>query len=108
MHITALLSYNSHEYTDIIKFSDHIMIYMERNKDRHTLCYRSEQCNKIGSYDIMNNISENATVAQFMDFLGSLNHAVSTVGEWIFDSNYKRAVPLSTEYLYLICSCSEK
>ena len=38
-------------------------------------------------YDIMNNISEHVTFLQLMNSLDNLNHAVSVVGTWIFDSN---------------------
>ena len=45
---------------------------------------------KKGSYDILKDISENVTLVQLMDSLGNVNHAISVVGYWIFDSNYKK------------------
>ena len=48
-----------------------------------------------GSYDILTDISENVTLAQLMDSLENANHAISVVGYWIFDSNYKRALVLN-------------
>ena len=42
---------------------------------------------KIGTFDIMNNISEHFTLLQLMDSLGNVNNAVSVVGMWIFDPN---------------------
>ena len=44
----------------------------------------------MGSYDIMTDISENVTLLQLMNYLGNVNHAISIVGYWIFESNYKR------------------
>ena len=35
-----------------------------------------------------------------------MNHAISVVGSWIFDSNYKRAFVLKKESLDMICSPS--
>ena len=41
-----------------------------------------------------------------MDSLGNVNHAISIVGHWIFDSNYKKALCLTQELLDIICSPS--
>ena len=38
-----------------------------------------------------------------MDSLGTLNHAISTVGYWIFESNYEQAIFMTRELLDLIC-----
>ena len=61
---------------------------------------------KKGSYDIMSDISENFTLVQLMDSLGNVNHAISVVGYWIFDSNYEKALVLNREPLDMICSPS--
>ena len=42
------------------------------------------------SYDILANISEHVTLVQLMDSLVNVNHAISVVGYWIFDSNYEK------------------
>ena len=39
-----------------------------------------------------------------MDSLGNVNHAISVVGYWIFDSNYKKALVLNRESLDMICA----
>ena len=44
---------------------------------------------KMREYKILEDISENFTLVQLMDLLGNLNHAISVVGNWIFDSNYE-------------------
>ena len=41
-----------------------------------------------------------------METLGNVNHAISIVGYWIFDSNYEKALHLTRELLDLICSPS--
>ena len=58
------------------------------------------------SYDILTNISENVTLVQLMYSLGNVNHAISVVGYWIFDSNYKKALFLNRESLDMICAPS--
>ena len=42
-----------------------------------------------------------------MDTVDHINHAVSIVGYWIFDSKYKNSLPLKIDSLNLICSPSE-
>ena len=49
---------------------------------------------KKGSYDILSDISENITLVQLLDSIGDVNHAISGVGYWIFDSKYKIALLL--------------
>ena len=56
------------------------------------------------SYDILTDISEHDTLFQLMDSLHNLNHAISVVGYWIFESNYKRALVLNRESLNMICA----
>ena len=36
----------------------------------------------------------------------NVNHAISVVGSWIFDSNYERALVLNRESLEMICAPS--
>ena len=58
------------------------------------------------SYDILKDISENVTLVQLMDTLGNVNHSISVVGNWIFDSNYKKALVLNRASLAMICAPS--
>ena len=60
----------------------------------------------MGSYDIMTDISEHVTLVQLMDYLGNVNHAISVVGYWIFDSNHEIALVLNRESLDMICALS--
>ena len=41
-----------------------------------------------------------------MDSLGNVNHAISVVGNWIFDSNYEKALVLNRASLDMICTPS--
>ena len=61
---------------------------------------------KKGYYDILTYISENVTLVQLMDYLENENHAISVVGYWMFDLNYKRALVLNIESLDMICAPS--
>ena len=60
----------------------------------------------MSSYDILKYISEYVTVVQLIDSLGNAKHAISVVGYGIFDSNYKKALVLNRESLYVICDPS--
>ena len=55
------------------------------------------------SYDILTNISEHVNLFHLMNYLGNLNHAISVVGYWIFDSNDENALVLNRESLDMIC-----
>ena len=39
-------------------------------------------------FDILNDISEDVTLVQLMYSIGNVNHAISIVGHWSFDSKY--------------------
>ena len=41
-----------------------------------------------------------------MDSLGNVNHAISVIGNWIFDSNYERSLVLNMASLEMICASS--
>ena len=58
------------------------------------------------SLNILNNISEPVTLEQLMGFLGNLDHAISTVGYWLFESNYEKSLVLYRKSLEIICAPS--
>ena len=64
------------------------MKYMAHNKDGQRIHYNIKNWKKKGRFDIIQDISENINLVHFMDTVGNVNHAVSIVGHWIFDSNY--------------------
>ena len=45
---------------------------------------------KNDAFDILNDISENVTLVKLMDSIGNVNNDISIVGNWIFNSNYKK------------------
>ena len=59
-----------------------------------------------GDYKILEDISANVTLVQLMDSLGNVNHDISVVGSWIFDSNYEQALVLNRASLDMICAPS--
>ena len=61
----------------------------------------------IGDYEILEDISANVNLVQFMDSLGNVNHAISVVGSWISYSNYERALVLNKASLDMICAPSD-
>ena len=60
------------------------------------------------TFDILNNISKYVILVKLVDSLGKMNHAVSVVGKWLFDSNYENFLPLTFESMNLICACSDE
>ena len=54
----------------------------------------------------MGDISANVTLVQLVDSLGNVNHAISVVGNWIFESNYEKALVLNRASLDMICAPS--
>ena len=57
------------------------MLYQARNFVEQYIRYKMEQCNKTGTFEILNNISEDVTLVQLTDSLGNVNYAVSVAGK---------------------------
>ena len=68
--------------------------------------YELMKYKKMGEYEILEDISANVTLVQLMDSLGNVNHAISVVGSWIFESNYEIALVLNKASLDMICDPS--
>ena len=49
----------------------------------------------MSTFDILNNISEYVTLLKLIDSLGNVNYEVILTGEWVIDSNYEKALPLT-------------
>ena len=56
--IPALITYELHDYYDMIKFSNAIMVDKARNKGEKCLHYKLELWNNVGTFDILNKISD--------------------------------------------------
>ena len=51
----------------------------------------------MGYFYILTDINEYVTLVKLLDYLGNVNHAISVVGYWIFDSNYEKSLVLNRE-----------
>ena len=74
----------------------------KRNKVETRVHYLLMKYKKMGDYEILENISAKFTLVQLMDSLGNVNHAISVVGSWIFDSNYEISLVLNKASLDMI------
>ena len=97
-------------YTEIFKsrinFDNDIIKKRRKIKCEHNLQYNLTIWKKNIDFDNLNDISEDVTLVQLMDSPGNVNHDISIVGNWIFDSNYKKDICLTQELLDIICSTS--
>ena len=64
-------------------------------KGEQNLRYNLKICKEHVAFDIRNYISEKVTLKHLMDSLGNVNSAISIVGHYIFDSNYKKSLSLT-------------
>ena len=84
-----------------------MLLKNERNiKGKPKVHYSLVKYNKKGSYDILKEIIEHVTLVQLLDSLGNVNHDISIVGYWIFESNYIKALVLNIKSLDMICAPS--
>ena len=80
------------EVGNCIDFANEIMLNNKINKGEVRVNYKLMKYMMMGDYNFFEDISANVTLVQLMDSLGNVNHAISVVGNWIFDSNYERAL----------------
>ena len=78
-----------------IDFANAILKNEKIIKGKPRVYYILSKYEKKVSYDILTDISEHVYLFQLMDYLGNVNHAISAVGYWIFDSNYEKALVLN-------------
>ena len=71
-------------------------------KGEQNLRYNMTIWSKNDDFDILNDISENVTLVQFMDSPGNVNHAISIVEHWIFYYNNKKSLCLTQKLLDII------
>ena len=72
-------------------------------KGEQNIRYNMTIWKKNDDIDILNDIGEDVTLVQLMDSLGNVNNDIIIVGHWIFDSNYKKSLCLTQEWLDIIC-----
>ena len=89
-----------------IHFANDIMLNNKRNKSEARVHYNLMKYKKLGNYKILEDIGANFTLVHLMDSIVNVNHAISVVGNWIFDSNYEIALVLNKASLDMICAPS--
>ena len=89
-----------------IDFANKIMLNRKRKKGETRVNYNLMKYKKMGGYKILDDISANFTLVQFMDSIVNVNHAISVVGSWKFDSDYERVLVLNKASLDMICDPS--
>ena len=78
-----------------IDFENSILKNENNIKGEPKVHYIQRKYKKIGSYDILTDMSEHFSLVKFMEYLVNVDHAISVIGYWIFDSNYKRSLVLN-------------
>ena len=82
------------------------MLNPKINKGEARVNYKLIKYKKMGDYKILEDISANFTLVQLMDSIINVNHAISVVGSWIFDSNYEISLVINKASLDTICAPS--
>ena len=98
--------YLKSEVVNRIDFANDILKNQKINKGEPKVHYNLIKYKKMHEYKNLEDISENVTLVQLMYSLVNVNHAISVVGNWIFDSNYEKALVLNRASLYMICTPS--
>ena len=86
------------EVVNHIDFTNDILKNKTKLKGEPRVYYILRKYKRMGSYDILIEISEHVTLVQLMYSLGSVNDAISVVGCWIFDTNYHRVLIINSCY----------
>ena len=89
-----------------IDFGNAILKNEKIMKGEPRVYYSLSKYEKMGSYDILTDMSEHVTLEQLIYYLVNVNRAISVFGSWIFDSKYERALVLNRESLDMICATS--
>ena len=66
------------------------------HKGEHNLRYNMKKFVNKGAFDVLNDICENVTLVQLMYSKVNVNNSISIVVYWIFDSNYEKALHLTS------------
>ena len=78
-----------------IDFANDIFRNKKINKGETKVHYSLIKYKQKGLYKILEDISEDISLVQLMDSWENVNHYISVVGYWIFDSNYEKALVLN-------------
>ena len=85
-----------------IDFANAILKNEKIIKGEPKVHYSLVKYKQTSSYNILKYISENVTLVKLIDSLGNVNHGISVVGYWLFDSNYKKVLVLNMASLDMI------
>ena len=94
------------EVGNCIDFANYILKKKKINVGEARVNYNLIKYKNIREYKSLENISENVTLVQLMDSLGNVNHDISVVGNWIFDSNYEKSLLINRTSLDMVCTPS--
>ena len=101
--ITESLTLQTDKFRNRINIANAIMTNIMYIKSEQKLRYNPKVWHNKDYFYILNNRSKYVTFVQLMDTLGNVNHSISIVGYWIFESNYDNSLFLTQESLDLIC-----
>ena len=92
-YISVFYQYNG--YSGKLLFANAIMLYQTLNKGGQSLICKIKQCKIKGVFDIHDDISDYVTLVTMVDTVGGVNNVVIIAGNFIFDSNHEKSLPLA-------------
>ena len=98
--------YLKSEVGNCIHFENDILKNKKIKVGETRVHYNLIKYKEMREYNLLEYISEKVTLVHLIDSLGNVNHAISVVGNWIFDSNYEKALVLNRASLDMICTPS--
>ena len=85
-----------------IHFPNSIVTKISKIECESNLRYNLKVWQKNNYFDVLNNVSFFVNLVQLMASLGNVNHVISIVEYWIFESNYNKSLCLAHESLDII------
>ena len=82
------------EVGNSIDFANYILKNNKINEGEARVHYNLIKYKKKGLYKFLEEIINHVILVQLMYSSGNVNDAISVVGNWIFDSNYEKALVL--------------
>ena len=87
-----------------MQFYRDILMGQYREKKEIKIHYHIQEWHTFTTYDILNNQSNYPTVSLLLDATHRADRCITVCSKWIFDSNLKLALPLTSAWLNYICS----
>ena len=87
-----------------MQFCRDILMVHNREKNEIRIHYHIKEWHTFMTYDIFHNQSNYPTVYLLLDTVRRADHCITVCGKWMFDSNFKLALPLTRVWLNYICS----